>query len=259
MKLTSSNIFGRKLTLLGILLFLFILKPVLAENLEIEASGFLEWNQQNKTYSANENAMATQGDRTIKADEIIAFYESEEDRSITRIEAKGSVTFQDGVDSGYTDNLVYTTQTQTIILSGSKNYLESEQFTAESASKIEFFQVEGKLSLLNKAVISLSDNREIQAEQIDLELIEGNQIKSMNARGNVKLTEESGRIAYANSAVYNAETEDTTLTDSVEIIDGDNLLRGEKAIINMVSGYSKILAGGENKRVTGKLILNTSN
>ena len=50
-----------------------------------------------------------------------------------------------------------------------------------------------------------------------------------------------------------------TLSDTVEIFDGNNELRGDKAIINMQTGYSKILAGGEKKRVTGKLIFGTSN
>ena len=48
-------------------------------------------------------------------------------------------------------------------------------------------------------------------------------------------------------------------THTHEILDGNNQLRGDKAIINMETGYSKILAGNENKRVTGKLILGTSN
>ena len=42
----------------------------LAENLEIEASGVLEWNQENNSYIADGNAIASQGARSIKADKI---------------------------------------------------------------------------------------------------------------------------------------------------------------------------------------------
>ncbi|MDB3999851.1 hypothetical protein N9446_00765, partial [bacterium] len=82
---------------------------------------------------------------------------------------------------------------------------------------------------------------------------------TINAEGDVKLTEKAGRIAYSGSAFYEAENGNMTLSDSVEILDGNNQLRGDKAIINVETGYSKILAGSENKRVTGKLILGTSN
>ena len=84
-------------------------------------------------------------------------------------------------------------------------------------------------------------------------------VTTINAEGDVKLTEEAGRIAYSGSAFYEAENGNMTLSDSVEILDGNNQLRGDKAIINMETGYSKILAGSEDKRVTGKLILGTSN
>ena len=76
----------------GIILCLFLIsKSSLAENLEIVASGFLEWNQENNSYIADGNAIASQGTRSIIADKITAFYESEENRDIVRIEAKGGV------------------------------------------------------------------------------------------------------------------------------------------------------------------------
>ena len=86
----------------GIILcwFLFF-KSSLAENLEIVASGFLEWNQENNSYIADGNAIAPQGTRSIKADKITAFYESEENRDIVRIEAEGAVKFADTGNSGY--------------------------------------------------------------------------------------------------------------------------------------------------------------
>ena len=76
---------------LSIILCLFLFfKSSLAENLEIEASGFLEWNQENNSYIADGNAIASQGTRSIKADKITAFYESEENRDIARIKAEGA-------------------------------------------------------------------------------------------------------------------------------------------------------------------------
>ena len=106
----------------GIILCLFLFfKSSLAENLEIEASGFLEWNQENNSYIADGNAVASQGTRSIKADKITAFYKSEENRDIVRIEAEGAVKFADTDNSGYSETLTYKMDSRVFILSGNKN------------------------------------------------------------------------------------------------------------------------------------------
>lgn len=259
MNATLRQIFKHKTYVVGLALCMFMLKPLLAENLEIEASGFLEWNQENKSYIAKGDAIATQGGRTIEADEIIAFYASEENRDITRIEAAGSVKFSDVLGSGYSDRLHYEMNTQTVTLNGNENYFESEEFTAQSSNQIQFNELDGILNLKDDAMISISEARKIEAQRLEIELSDDGNVTTINAEGDVKLTEKAGRIAYSGSAFYEAENGNITLSDSVEILDGNNQLRGDKAIINVETGYSKILAGSENKRVTGKLILGTSN
>ncbi len=259
MNATLRQIFKHKTYLVGLALCMFMLKPLLAENLEIEASGFLEWNQENKSYIAKGDAIATQGGRTIEADEIIAFYASEENRDITRIQAAGSVKFSDVLGSGYSDRLHYEMNTQTVTLNGNENYFESEEFTAQSSNQIQFNELDGILNLQDDAMISISEARKIEAQRLEIQLSDDGNVTTINAEGDVKLTEKAGRIAYSGSAFYEAENGNMTLSDSVEILDGNNQLRGDKAIINVETGYSKILAGSENKRVTGKLILGTSN
>ena len=259
MNATLRQIFKHKTYVVGLALCMFMLKPLLAENLEIEASGFLEWNQENKSYIAKGDAIATQGGRTIEADEIIAFYASEENRDITRIQAAGSVKFSDVLGSGYSDRLHYEMNTQTVTLNGNENYFESEEFTAQSSNQIQFNELDGILNLQDDAMISISEARKIEAQRLEIELSDDGNVTTINAEGDVKLTEKAGRIAYSGSAFYEAENGNMTLSDSVEILDGNNQLRGDKAIINVETGYSKILAGSENKRVTGKLILGTSN
>ena len=259
MNATLRQIFKHKTYVVGLALCMFMLKPLLAENLEIEASGFLEWNQENKSYIAKGDAIATQGGRTIEADEIIAFYASEENRDITRIQAAGSVKFSDVLGSGYSDRLHYEMNTQTVTLNGNENYFESEEFTAQSSNQIQFNELDGILNLQDDAMISISEARKIEAQRLEIQLSDDGNVTTINAEGDVKLTEKAGRIAYSGSAFYEAENGNMTLSDSVEILDGNNQLRGDKAIINVETGYSKILAGSENKRVTGKLILGTSN
>jgi len=256
---TLGQIFNHKTYILGLGLCMFLVKALWAENLEIEASDFLEWNQENKSYIAKGDAIVTQGEHTIKADKIIAFYESEENRDITRIQAAGSVKFSNVSGSGYSDSLIYEMNTQTVTLNGNENYFESEEFIAQSSNQIQFNEINGILNLQDDAMISISQAKKIEAQWLEIELSDDGKLTTINAEGDVKLTEEAGRIAYSSSAFYEAKNGNMTLSDSVEILDGNNQLRGDKAIINMETGYSKILAGSENERVTGKLILGTSN
>ena len=248
-----------KIYILGCVLCLILLNPALAENLEIEASGYLEWNQEIKSYIAKGDAIAVQGQRIIKADKIIAFYGSEENRDIIRIEATGSVEFKDNSSFGYSDKLNYEMSTRTVTLTGNKNYFESDMFVTKSSNQIKFDEIKGTLLLTEDAFVSISEGSKIEAQLLEIELADGGNVSIIEAEGNVKLTEGAERIAYSNAAFYKAESGEMTLSESVVIIDGNNQLKGDKAIINMNSGYSKILTENRTKRVTGKLFLGTSN
>ena len=69
--------------------------------------------------------------------------------------------------------------------------------------------------------------------------------------GNVKVVQKSGSVATAELANYDKNSDIAILTQSVEIKDGFNFLRGEKAEINFTSGISKILPNEKGGKVIG--------
>ena len=144
--------------ILGIFLCSFSLNIALAENLEIEATGFLEWDQEGKSYKAIGNAIASQGIRSMKANEIMAFYESEENRDINKIEAEGDVSFTDSINSGYSEKLTYDMNTQIVSLSGDNSSFRSDQFVADAAKLIRFNETTGELLLQKDAMILITGN-----------------------------------------------------------------------------------------------------
>ncbi len=231
----------------------------LGEDLQIEASGFLEWNQEDKSYKAFGNAAASQGTRSLKADEIIAYYDSEENRDIIRIEAAGDVNFTDNTNFGHSEKLTYEMDSQNVTLTGDKSHFKSDKFVAEASNVIQFNEKEGELLLQKDAMILITGDRKIEAQKIEILLSDSGDVSKITAFKAVKLTEETGRVAMANQAFYEAESGDMNLIDSVRIIDGKNQLQGEKALINIKTGYSKIFAGEKSERVSGKLVLGTSN
>ena len=149
--------------------------------------------------------------------------------------------------------------TQNISLAGNNSSFKSIKFTAEASNIIQFNEANGELFLQKDAVISIGGNRSIEAQQIEILLTDTGEVRTIKAFNAVKLVEESGRIALSNEAFYEAETGDMKLVDSVQIIDGKNHLKGDNAIINVKTGYSKIFGGETSNRVSGRLILGTSN
>ena len=233
-----------------------------AQNLEIDASEFLEWDQNAMSYIAKGDAVAKQGDRLINADKIIAYYEDKDSRDITRIEAIGNVSFIDEDRTGAGAKMVYNMIDKSLGLTGEKVSYKSEKITANSSKSILYQENDGVITLESNVIIALTgdnNSQTISAEFVKILLDDDGQVSIINANNNVKLAEDNGRIAYSDSAIYNAVSGTTDLEGSVEIYDGQNLLRGDKANINMVTGYSKIIAEGANQRVSGKLILGTSN
>ena len=77
--------------------------------LEITADKALEWNQTNKTYIARGNAIAKQGDLSVKADTLTATYAGANGNTsdISLLEADGHVTLSTATDVATGDKALY--------------------------------------------------------------------------------------------------------------------------------------------------------
>lgn len=96
--------------------------------IEISADGALEWHRQDKQYIARGNAMATQQDKTIKADILTANYESSEenDTQITNIIAEGNVIITTATDTAYGDRGDYDVTKEIVTLTGDVKVLRDK-------------------------------------------------------------------------------------------------------------------------------------
>lgn len=69
------------------------------------------------------------------------------------------------------------------------------------------------------------------------------QVRRIEAEGQVVVTSEDQR-ATGESAVYETETEIVTLTGNVVLSQGDNVVRGDRLIVNLATGQSRVEASG---------------
>ena len=93
----------------------------------------------------------------------------------------------------------------------------------------------------------------IKANKIIAILSEGNsqQIKELQAIGKVVFLKDK-QIATGDRATYYINEEKVIITGDVELKRDDNIIKGEKLIIDFLSGLSKMEASGKNQKVKMK-------
>ena len=95
----------------------------------------------------------------------------------------------------------------------------------------------------------------IKANKIIAILSEGNsqQIKELQAIGKVVFLKDK-QIATGDRATYYINEEKVIITGDVELKRDDNIIKGEKLIIDFITGLSKMEASGTNQKVKMKYV-----
>ena len=82
----------------------------------------------------------------------------------------------------------------------------------------------------------------------------GQQIKRAEAKGDVLVTQKD-QTAKGDNGVFDVKSNTITLTGSVVVTQGTNVLRGERMLVNLTTGVSTVESGqsktGERQRVEG--------
>jgi lipopolysaccharide export system protein LptA len=71
----------------------------------------------------------------------------------------------------------------------------------------------------------------------------GGQIRRMEAKGGVVVTQKD-QIATGDSGVFDMRTNTVTLSGKVVVTKGQDVLKGEKLVVNLTDGVSKMDSGG---------------
>ncbi len=218
-------------------LFLFIFLcslsfSALAEDkqpLEITADKALEWNQTDKTYIARGNALAKQGDLSVRADTLTAAYAGVNGNTsdITTLTADGHVTLSTATEIATGDKAVYDLISGKAILSGVRPKIVQQ----------------GKNSIEADNMIVWTKN---------------NILDHAEAIGNVIII-SGEQTATGDKATYTATTTTAEMIGNVKVKQGNNWLQGDRAEMNLTTRMSKMTGQSGTGRVKGVFYTGSKN
>ena len=223
----------------------------------VEADDILEWDQKKGTYRAKGNALAKQADQQIKAQELVASYDPEnENRKITLIVATGDVEYKDGTSIAKGNRLTYDLAAETYLIEGNNAFVTGPNGIMRATKSIQLATTETKTRIITAkgaAQYVDSDGQSVDGETIIARLDETGALDVLDATEEVKVVAINGQIATGDTVTYSSKTSKALLTGNVEFTDNGSIMRGSRAEVDFDSGISRILSDGSGKRVSGTL------
>jgi len=218
--------------------------------LTISAEHTLEWDRSNSRYIARGAVEVRQGDTAVFADMMYAYYGAGAAGgmgNISRIEMEGNVRVESppytayGMNGVYDvvggkatligDNLKIVTPGEIITAQNMLEYdREAQTFTASGGARI----TRGEHVLDAENLTALFGKAKTNADKLAL--------KEVRARGNVVLSTPREKIR-GKVAIYSAASDIAVMTGGISIEQGQNVLHGDKAQMDMKTGVSQLIAG----------------
>ena len=129
-----------------------------SQPIEINADQGIEWLSEEKVYLARGNANAKQGDLSMRADILKAFYrntKSEKDE-IYRIEANGKVLINNLIQTVSGENGIYDLDQSLIVMSGGNLQLDTGKEIVRASDSLEFWEKSGEFWKFWNSLIAAS-------------------------------------------------------------------------------------------------------
>ncbi len=221
--------------------------------IEILADQGIEWQQDNKVYIARGNAKARQGDATIHADTLTAYYHKGAGGSteIWRIDADGNVRITSPRQTAYGTKGVYDVERGIFVLTGAPRLVTATESISATQS-LEFWEKKS-LAVARGNALAIKADKRIRADVLTAHFTKGrdgkNEMNRVEAFDNV-IVSSPKEIVRAQRGVYTTKTGIVILRGGVRITRGEDQLNGETAEVNINTGVSRMLSGA-SKRVRG--------
>ena len=223
----------------------------------IEAAEFLEWNQNEGFYIAKGKAFVQQSDTRINAAQIIARYNvGGKTRNINHFIATGEVTYVEGENTAKGDKLDYDLTASFYLLTGKNASVEGPRGKMTATKSITYDAAEDanrKITATGEARYKTDDGRIVFGDKLIAHIKADGTLKTINAYDNTRVISDNGTEATADKLTYVASTALANLDGNVEIIDDENIMRGDKAKIDFDNEISRIISSPGGKRVSGTL------
>ncbi len=232
--------------------------------IEIFAENCIEWQQENLVFLARGNARAVRGEVTVFADELRAYYREKADGStdIWRLDAIGKVRIKTREETAFGKKAIFQVDKGILVLSGGKVRLVTATDEITADKQIEYWEKKLMAVARGNAFAKRGKKKlraDVLAAYFRVDKNGENKLYRVDAFDRVRIITDKD-TATSDRGVYNVESGIATLTGSVKLVRGKNILRGCSAEINLNTNVSKLFScpptvGGVRKRVRGVLRL----
>jgi len=218
--------------------------------IEIQADNGIEWHKKTKTYIAHGNAHAKQGDVSIFADQLTAFFRQNKlgFDEIWRINAEGRVKIVGPGKVAHGTKGAYDIDRGIFVLTGKPRLITKTQNLSAQRS-LEFWEKKS-LAVARGNAVATKGNRKLKADILTAyfkKLPDGkNELSKVEAFKNV-LVSTPEEIIRANRGLYDIQTGVVLLKGSVKITRGKDQLNGDLAEVNLKTGISRLLSSNSGK------------
>jgi len=230
--------------------------------IEIFAENGIEWQQENLIFLARGNARAVRGDVTVFADELKAYYREKQDGTtdIWRLDASGKVRIKTLQETAFGRQAIYQVDNGILVLSGGRVRLVTATDEITADKQLEYWENK-QMAVARGNATATREGKKIRADVLAAYFRPDkkgeNRVYRVDAFDAVKIVTKLD-TATSNRGVYNVESGIATLTGSVKLVRGQNVLRGCSAEINLNKNVSKLFscppsASGLGGRATGVL------
>lgn len=227
--------------------------------LEIFADDGIEWRREEKVYIARGNAMARQGDVTLRADVLQARYRGEGDSGdITLIEANGNVRILSPDTQVYGQRGTYDVPRDIMRMTGKGLKLESGDDVVTADDSLEYRPSQRLAIAEGNAQVQRFDRQTgtsniVRADTLKATFAaDGKSLEVVDAIDNVEVLTPCEYVA-ADLGRYLVAEQVANLDGNVRITRGQNQLNGNQAEVDLKTGISSLKGG----RVSGLLVPQT--
>jgi lipopolysaccharide export system protein LptA len=229
------------------------------EPIEITAVETVEWLRDKQQYVARKDVIVTQGAMVLKSDLLTADYKDTPQSSteIWQLTAEGNVSIADETNTAYGDVAVYDVPKGLATLTGKDLKLVSPEQTVTATERMEYHANERLAKAIGNAKVVRAQDT-LRADTITAYFTEeqakpeaaaeasasnplggGGNIDRLEAEGNVVITTPKETL-YGSKAVYRADTDTAELTGKVRVEQGENVLEGSRATVNLATNVSRM-------------------
>ncbi|WP_339859163.1 LptA/OstA family protein [Thalassospira alkalitolerans] len=231
-----------------------------AGGLEVESDNGIEWRRNEQVLIARGNAVAKRGGSRVDADELRALYRDRNGNSeIYRIIATGNVKLSSATDVATGDQAVYDIDDAVVVLTGENLQYKTPTETLTAEESLEYWEVE-RMAVARGNAVAVAQDRTLRGDVLTARFVPGkngeNELSRIDGDGNVTIRTPTDFVV-GNQGVYDAKTGIATLVGSVKITRGENQLNGDRAVVDLNTGVSRLTSDGNGSgksRVRGLLV-----